>query len=65
MARVVPPEPGPSSTMLLVPILGTMVGIMIFFNIWHMEAAMFNFLEFNCGLHSLIKQAFWEVVIVY
>jgi len=45
----VPPEPGPSSTMFLVPILGTMVGIMIFFNIWHMEAAMFDFLEVNCG----------------
>ena len=51
--------------MFLVPILGTMVGIMIFFNIWHMEAAMFDFLEVNCGLRSLIKQAFWEVVIVY
>jgi len=51
--------------MFLVPILGTMVGIMIFFNIWHMEAAMFDFLEVNYGLRSLIKQAFWEVVIVY
>jgi len=42
-----------------------MAGIMIFFNIRHMEAAMFDFLEFYCGLRSLIKQAFWEVVIVY
>jgi hypothetical protein len=51
--------------MLLVPILGNMAGIMIFFNIRHMKAAMFDFLEFYCGLRSLIKQAFWEVVIVY
>ena len=29
-----------------------------------MEAAMFDFFEFNCGLRSLIKQAFWELVIV-
>jgi len=44
--------------MFLVPILGTMVGIMIFFNIWHMEAAMFDFLEVNCGLRSFRPDAF-------